>query len=65
MFALQSLQPYPPAMAENNTNQPVGWKEVAVCKELEQLKPHVKNADRRIINRDNLEVVYSFKKYYS
>jgi hypothetical protein len=65
MYALQSLQAYPQAMMENNANQPMEWKEIAICEELEQLKPHVHNTSRRIINQDNLEVVYIFKQHFS
>ncbi|MDD2550364.1 MAG: hypothetical protein PHD00_09760 [Bacteroidales bacterium] len=43
-------------MLKNNTNQPMRWKEIAFCKDLETLKKHL-TPNRRIINWDNLEVV--------
>ncbi|MAX71824.1 MAG: hypothetical protein CMC76_12135 [Flavobacteriaceae bacterium] len=64
-YALQSLQPYPPAilkqirpeqLTKNNTNQPMRWKEIAFSEDLEALKKHLRKG-RRIINWDNLEVV--------
>ena len=69
-YALQSLQPYPPAilkqirpnqLTKNNTNQPMRWKEIAFSNDLEELKKLVTHEDRRIINWNNLEVVYSFR----
>jgi hypothetical protein len=65
MYALQSLQSGLPAIKESNTNELSVWKQIAVCEELEQLKAHVKNTSRRIVNQDNLEVVYSFQRYHS
>jgi len=64
-YALQSLQPYPPAilkqirpnqLTKNNTNQPMRWKEIAFSEDLNALKKHL-NYNRRIINWGNLEIV--------
>lgn len=48
-------------LTKNNTNQPERWKEIAFCEDIEQLKPMVIHKNRRIINWDNLEVVYRYK----
>jgi hypothetical protein len=63
MYALQSLEPYPQTKTENDANDPMEWQKIAVCEELEQLKPHVHDASRRIINQDNLQVVYILRKH--
>jgi hypothetical protein len=62
MYVLQILQLHPPAVAENAANQQAGWKGVATCRELEPLTPHVRDADRRIVDGESLDVVYSFQK---
>lgn len=69
-YALESLQPYPPAilkqirpeqLTKNNTNQPMRWTQIAFSEDLEALKKHL-TPNRRIINWDNLEVVCVGKK---
>ena len=62
MYELQSFKPHPQVTTENDARQQVEWKQIAVCEELDQLIPHVKDANRRIVNRDNLEVVYLFER---
>jgi hypothetical protein len=70
MFALQSRQPYPPAilkqlrpnqLRKNNTNQPMRWKEIMFCEDIEPLKHYVVNENYRIINWNNLEVVFKYR----
>jgi len=61
VYVLQSLQPHPSAAAEDTVNQQAGWKGIAICEEMEPLKPHVKNANRRIIDRESLDVVYALQ----
>lgn len=69
MYELQALQDYPASLIKqirpnqltrNNTNLPLRWKGLAVCEEIEPLKKHVINKNRRIINLENFELVYVY-----
>jgi hypothetical protein len=62
VFELQCLQPRSSASTQDSTEPQTGWKGLATCEELEPLKPHVKNATRRIIDRDSLDVVYTVRE---
>lgn len=42
-------------LRQNMTNLPERWQEIAISKDIEQLKKHAVSGDR-IINRDTLEV---------
>lgn len=48
-------------MLKNNTNTPERWREVKFCEDIEQLKMFVVNENYRIINWDNLEVVFRYR----
>lgn len=72
-FALQHKQPYPSAilkqlrpnqLTKNNTNQPWRWKEVAFCEDIEPLKKYVVTENYRIVNWDNLEIVFRYKHHH-
>ena len=65
MYVLQDFKPDSQVTSESDARRPTVWKAIAICEELGQLIPHVKDANRRIINRDNLEVVYLFEEYGS
>jgi len=71
MFALQHKEPYPPAilkqlrpdqLLKNNTNQPERWKEVKFCEDIEPLKKYVVNENYRIVNWDNLEIAFHYRR---
>jgi hypothetical protein len=62
VYVLQISQLHPSAAEEGPADQQTRWKGIAICEELEPLKPHVKNANRRIIDRESLAVVYPVKK---
>ena len=74
MYALQSLQPYPPAilkqirgeqLTKNNTNQPMRWKDIAWCESKEILMELMNDfTGRRIVNLENLEVVAKNYNYH-
>jgi hypothetical protein len=63
MYVLQCSQPIPRKTAGTNSRQQPGWKDIATCEDLELLKAHVKNADRRIIDRIDGSVAYNWREY--
>ena len=71
MYALEHLEPYPPAilkqlrpnqLLKNNTNPPERWKAVKFCEDIEPLKKYVLSENYRIVNWDNLDVGFKYRK---
>lgn len=48
-------------MLKNNTNQPERWKEVKFCEDIDPLKKYVVTENYRIVNWDNLEIVFRYR----
>ena len=63
MYVLQCSQPIPRETAGTNNCRQPGWKDIATCEDLELLKAHVKNADRRIIDSIDRIVVYNWQQH--